>query len=71
MALAGSFFICGFSTSGLIGTHFISYCMGFGVPLVTAASISFYMEMNNIGGQNLWGSVRTFDNRWLLFWYYI
>lgn len=25
--LAGSFFICGLSTSGLIGTHFISYCI--------------------------------------------
>ena len=70
--LAGSFFICGFSTSGLIGTHFISYCMGFGIPLVTAASILSFMGLFNLVGTTLsgWLSDR-FDNRWLLFWYYI
>lgn len=40
--LAGSFFICGLSTSGLIGTHFISYCISFGLPVVTAVSAFFY-----------------------------
>lgn len=34
--LSGSYFICGLSTNGLIGTHFVSYCMSFGLPLVTA-----------------------------------
>lgn len=37
--LAGSFFICGLSTNGLIGTHFIAACMEYGIPAVTAASL--------------------------------
>lgn len=69
--LAGSFFICGLSTSGLIGTHFISYCISFGIPLVTAASFLSFMGIFNLVGTTLsgWLSDR-FDNRWLLFWYY-
>jgi len=70
--LAGSFFICGLSTSGLIGTHFVSYCISFGVPLVTAASFLSFMGVFNLVGTTLsgWLSDR-FDNRWLLFWYYL
>ncbi|MFS0824669.1 MFS transporter [Bacillus sp. 1P02SD] len=69
--LAGSFFICGLSTNGLIGTHFISYCISFGVPLITAASLLSFMGIFNLVGTTLsgWLSDR-FDNRWLLFWYY-
>ncbi|OEC00368.1 MFS transporter [Lysinibacillus sphaericus] len=70
--LAGSFFICGLSTSGLIGTHFVSYCISFGIPLVTAASFLSFMGIFNLVGTTLsgWLSDR-FDNRWLLFWYYL
>lgn len=70
--LAGSFFICGLSTSGLIGTHFVSYCISFGIPLVTAASFLSFMGVFNLVGTTLsgWLSDR-FDNRWLLFWYYL
>ncbi|WP_155591745.1 MFS transporter [Lysinibacillus cavernae] len=70
--LAGSFFICGLSTSGLIGTHFVSYCITFGVPLVTAASLLSFMGVFNLLGTTVsgWLSDR-FDNRWLLFWYYL
>lgn len=70
--LAGSFFICGLSTSGLIGTHFVSYCISFGVPLVTAASFLSFMGIFNLLGTTAsgWLSDR-FDNRWLLFWYYL
>lgn len=69
--LAGSFFICGLSTNGLIGTHFVSYCISFGIPLVTAASFLSFMGIFNLVGTTLsgWLSDR-FDNRWLLFWYY-
>ncbi|MBM7633104.1 MFS transporter [Geomicrobium sediminis] len=69
--LSLSFFICGFSTNGLIGTHFISYCLSFGIPLVTATSILSFMGVFNLIGTTLsgWLSDR-FDNRWLLFWYY-
>ncbi|MEG0259065.1 MAG: MFS transporter [Lysinibacillus sp.] len=70
--LAASFFICGLSTSGLIGTHFVSYCISFGIPLVTAASLLSFMGIFNLVGTTLsgWLSDR-FDNRWLLFWYYM
>lgn len=69
--LAGSFFICGLSTSGLIGTHFISYCISFGIPVVTAAAMLSFMGIFDLIGTTLsgWLSDR-FDNRWLLFWYY-
>ncbi|QOV11214.1 MFS transporter [Viridibacillus arvi] len=69
--LAGSFFICGLSTSGLIGTHFISYCIGFGIPVVTAAAMLSFMGVFDLLGTTLsgWLSDRI-DNRWLLFWYY-
>ncbi len=69
--LAGSYFICGLSTNGLIGTHFISFCISFGVPLVTAASFLSFMGIFNLVGTTLsgWLSDR-FDNRWLLFLYY-
>ncbi|KGR90934.1 MFS transporter [Ureibacillus massiliensis 4400831 = CIP 108448 = CCUG 49529] len=69
--LAGSFFICGLSTNGLVGTHFISLCISFGIPLVTAASFLSFMGIFNLLGTTLsgWLSDR-FDNRWLLFWYY-
>ncbi|SOC40613.1 MFS transporter [Ureibacillus acetophenoni] len=70
--LAGSFFVCGFSTNGLIGTHFISFCISFGIPLVTAASLLSFMGVFNMVGTTLsgWLSDRI-DNRWLLFWYYL
>lgn len=69
--LAGSFFICGLSTSGIVGTHFISYCIGFGIPVVMAASMLSFMGIFDLIGTTLsgWLSDR-FDNRWLLFWYY-
>lgn len=69
--LSGSFFICGLSTSGLINTHFISYCISFGIPLVTAATMLSIMGVFDLIGTTFsgWLSDR-FDNRWLLFWYY-
>lgn len=70
--LAGSFFICGLSTSGLIGTHFIAYCVGFGFAAVTAASLLSLMGVFDLIGTTFsgWLSDRV-DNRWLLFWYYL
>lgn len=69
--LAGSFFICGLSTSGLIGTHFIPVCISFGIPGVTAAGLLSFMGIFDLIGTTAsgWLSDR-FDNRWLLFWYY-
>ncbi|GEK34978.1 MFS transporter [Kurthia sibirica] len=70
--LAGSFFICGFSTSGLIGTHFISYCMSYGFPLIVAASMLSFMGIFDLIGTTVSGLLSDkIDNRWLLFWYYL
>jgi predicted MFS family arabinose efflux permease len=69
--LAGSFFICGLSTNGLIGTHLIPACMEHGIPEVTAASMLAVMGLFDIMGTTFsgWLSDRL-DSRWLLFWYY-
>lgn len=69
--LAGSFFICGFTTNGLIGTHLIPACGDFGIPEVTAAGLLAFMGVFDLIGTTLsgWLSDR-FDSRWLLFWYY-
>ncbi|HEY0336139.1 MAG TPA: MFS transporter [Burkholderiales bacterium] len=69
--LFGSFFICGLSTNGLIGTHFISFCIDGGMPEVRAAGVLAMMGVFDLLGTTLsgWLSDR-YDNRWLLFWYY-
>jgi MFS family permease len=69
--LAGSFFVCGLSTIGLIGTHFIAFCSDGGIPEVRAAGILAAMGVFNLVGTTLsgWLSDR-YDCRWLLFWYY-
>ena len=69
--LFGSFFVCGLSTNGLIGTHFIAFCFDGGLPEVRAAGILAMMGIFNLVGTTLsgWLSDR-YDPRWLLFWYY-
>jgi sugar phosphate permease len=69
--LAGTFFFCGFSTNGLIGTHLIPACGDHGIPEVMAAGLLALMGLFDLFGTTLsgWLSDR-FDSRWLLFWYY-
>jgi sugar phosphate permease len=69
--LAGSFFICGASTNGLIGTHLIPAAMDDGIPEVTAASMLALIGFFDLIGTTCsgWLSDRM-DNRWLLCWYY-
>ncbi|HEX3031409.1 MAG TPA: MFS transporter [Bacillota bacterium] len=69
--LSGSFFVCGASTNGLIGTHFIPAAIDKGISEVTAASLLALTGGFNIIGTTLsgWLSDR-YNNRWLLFWYY-
>ena len=69
--LAGSFFICGLSTNGLIGTHLIPASMDHGIPAVTAAGLLAAMGVFDLIGTTVsgWLSDR-WDNRWLLFGYY-
>jgi sugar phosphate permease len=69
--LAGSFFICGASTNGLIGTHLVPACMDHGMPEVQAATLLAVMGIFDLVGTtgSGWLSDR-YDNRILLFAYY-
>src|ERR1700758_1464694 len=69
--LAGSFFVCGASTNGLVGTHLVPACMDQGMPEVQAASLLAVMGIFDLIGTtgSGWLSDR-FDSRLLLFTYY-
>jgi sugar phosphate permease len=69
--LAGSFFICGASTNGLVGTHLVPACMDHGMPEVQAAGLLAVMGIFDLIGTtgSGWLSDRV-DNRLLLFAYY-
>lgn len=69
--LAGSFFVCGATSNGLIGTHFIPACIDHGILEMTAAGMLSVAGVFNVIGTTASGWLSdTFDNRWLLFWYY-
>ena len=69
--LAGTFFICGASTNGLIGTHLIPACMDHGIPEVRAAGLLAVMGIFDMAGTTLSGWLTDrFNSRLLLFWYY-
>jgi sugar phosphate permease len=69
--LAGTFFICGLSTNGLLQTHFISLCGDNGMTAVPAASVLAMMGLFDLVGTTLSGYLSDrYDNRKLLFWYY-
>jgi predicted MFS family arabinose efflux permease len=69
--LAGSFFICGASTNGLIGTHLIPACIDHGISEVRAAGLLAIMGVFDFIGTtgSGWLSDR-WNNRYLLSWYY-
>ena len=69
--LALSFFICGLSTNGLIGTHLIPACFDHGIPEVMAASLLATMGVFDFIGTTAsgWLSDR-WNSRYLLCWYY-
>jgi sugar phosphate permease len=70
--LAGTFFVCGASTNGLIGTHLIPACMDNGIPEVAAAGVLATIGVFNFMGTagSGWLSDRV-DNRVLLCIYYL
>lgn len=69
--LIGSFFVCGLSTNGLIGTHFIPACMDHGMMEVTAASLLALIGVFDIVGTIASGWLTDrYDPRKLLFTYY-
>lgn len=69
--LAGSFFICGASTNGLIGTHLIPACFDHGIPEVRAAALLALMGIVDLIGTTFsgWLSDR-YNCRYLLCCYY-
>ena len=69
--LAGSFYLCGASTNGLIGTHLIPACMDVGIPEVTAAGLLAAIGVFDMFGTTIsgWLSDR-WNSRYLLCWYY-
>ncbi|HEU0123109.1 MAG TPA: MFS transporter [Bryobacteraceae bacterium] len=69
--LAGSFFVCGASTNGLIGTHLIPACHDYGIPEVRAAGLLALMGIFDILGTTASGWLTDrFSSRRLLFCYY-
>ena len=69
--LAGGFFICGFTTNGLVGTHLISLCGDHGLPEVRAAGLLALMGLFDLFGTTGSGWLTDrFDPRKLLFVYY-
>jgi MFS family permease len=70
--LAGSFFVCGASTNGLIGTHLIPACHDFGIPEVRAAGLLAVMGLFDIIGTTASGWLTDrFSSRYLLLIYYV
>ena len=69
--LAGTFFVCGASTNGLIGTHLIAACHDVGIPEVRAAQLLAVMGIFDIMGTigSGWLTDRV-SSRYLLFGYY-
>lgn len=69
--LSASFFVCGASTNGLIGTHLIPACVDHGIPEIQAAGLLAMMGVFDLVGTtgSGWLSDR-FDSRKLLFMYY-
>ena len=70
--LVGSFFVCGLSTSGLIGTHFIPAAHDHGMMQVTAASLLALIGVFDVIGTIFSGILTDrIDPRKLLFFYYL
>jgi MFS family permease len=69
--LAGSFFVCGYTSNGLVGTHLIPHALEHGFTEVVAAG-----AVGLMGGMNILGTLASgwlsdrYDNRRLLAVYY-
>ena len=69
--LAFSFFVCGLSTSGLIGTHFIPAAHDHGMGEILAASLMVLIGIFDVVGTIFSGWLTDrYDPRKLLFFYY-
>jgi sugar phosphate permease len=69
--LFASFFVCGLTTNGLVGTHLIAYCGDHGIPAVGAAGLLSLMGLFDLVGTTASGWLTDRDDpRKLLFVYY-
>jgi len=69
--LAGGFAICGASTNGLVGTHFVSAAHDHGMPPTTAASLLALVGLFDVAGTIFSGWLTDrMDPRFLLVTYY-
>lgn len=69
--LAGSFFVCGATTNGLIGTHLLPAAFDCGIPEVKAAGLLAMMGVFDLVGTTASGWLSDRHNtRYLLFTYY-
>jgi sugar phosphate permease len=69
--LAGSFFVCGFTSNGLIGTHLIPHAVEHGFSEYTAAGAMALMGAMNVVGTTVSGYLTDrFNPRRLLAVYY-
>jgi predicted MFS family arabinose efflux permease len=69
--LATTFFVCGFTTNGLVGTHMIALCSDHGMDAVAAGGLLAIMGLFDLVGTTAsgWLTDRV-DPRKLLFAYY-
>jgi MFS family permease len=69
--LFATFFICGFTTNGLVGTHLIAMCGDHGIGEVRAAGLLAMMGVFDLVGTTVSGWLTDrYDPRRLLFAYY-
>jgi predicted MFS family arabinose efflux permease len=69
--LFGTFFVCGLTTNGLVGTHLIAYCGDHGIAPVAAAGLLSTMGLFDLVGTTASGWLTDrFDPRRLLVAYY-
>ncbi len=69
--LSSTFFICGFTTHGLIGTHLIPLCSDYGIAAIDAAGLLAVIGISDLLGTTASGWLTDrFDARNLLFIYF-
>ena len=69
--LAATFFVCGFTTNGLVGTHMIALCHDHGLDAVAAGGLLAIMGLFDLVGTTASGWLTDrIDPRKLLFAYY-
>ncbi len=69
--LAGGFAVCGASTNGLVGTHFVTAAHDHGMPATTAAGLLAVIGIFDVAGTILSGWLTDLlDPRYLLLAYY-